>query len=627
MKKLPILLILITAATMCDADVLARSGDGTTVDLNGAITMNQLIEVDAGGGNASISDGGIGDTDASVVAKDVDNMSNVVEKTNTEGKTIEESVDSNTIGGQAGCEVIDAIGVGDVIAGDAIAASVSNVDDVTISAVEANGADSRFQITELNLETGKFAYRLAFWDTEGRSMQRTVVATVNYEQGYTESDADTGLELLGIERPKWVRNIDDRTYNSGMTGGAFGDFSLTNFNLLKNNRLDILYYAVLFANPNNDMVEPIWIRGKLDYRSCAHSTAISDGLTKICSVRFNNATGKFEITPQGSYVAEEAVLTWEEEKKLIVREYLQPVTTKVIELEAKKAQGANITEADISYTKNFQFKKAQDAAKNLQVQDELQCEIDDLALRLENLTKKNEPTQPEEDKNSGNNDNNDKKDDNTDNTDDAAGNIGGDAGNNGGQGSNASGSGEDNKENENDKEGEKGDENDNKNENGNGGEKDDDLDKRPEGGDNGIGDDLGNLPSDDSANSTLNGNGVTAAEEDTGISGDVAASGGTHSTHQAVLTVQTTVGRGLNSEDVARSGVEATGEKTESDGVSRFDLNTGGLDDNDRVEVPNLGGEVTAKTNQGGLFWAIWIVLLSLVGSILIFGRRILKRK
>lgn len=160
-------------------------------------------------------------------------------------------------------------------------------------------------------------------------IKRVVVAYMNFSQGISEEEADANLGSLNE-----VNNRDWKTVslyeNYPWSGRKTQDITLNQAQTGRDtlaNKSDIFYYAVEFGSvESGEWAETWWSRGKIDYRSCVHSTVFDEETMNCVRVEED---GEVKYLPQmkkgGVMVAvpeNEQVLTWREEwRDVIMWEY------------------------------------------------------------------------------------------------------------------------------------------------------------------------------------------------------------------------------------------------------------------------------------------------------------------
>ena len=190
------------------------------------------------------------------------------------------------------------------------------------SSVVANQNVAGLNFTKLNLATGQLDWDFQYQDDEGRVFSRYVMASLNFMGGITEAEADRNLATLGESDNwawvNWLTSYDarDGRYTKGESLGA----TLAWGDMFKNNQSDLVYYAIQYKNWDDPTVEPVWYRGKLDYRSCAHTPNIESTYQSMCQISLDPITNQYVFTPS------DGTLSYEDEMAQILRElYLDAV--------------------------------------------------------------------------------------------------------------------------------------------------------------------------------------------------------------------------------------------------------------------------------------------------------------
>lgn len=156
----------------------------------------------------------------------------------------------------------------------------------------------------------------------GRDLQvkRVWVASFDYEKGWTEKEVDEKLDEWTVLEVEWVKVTKEQVLPN-MASHSYATIPLNigesrlQYDLTEVNWPDILYYAAEFKDLEDETAAPIWVKGKADYRGCAHASAFQNWETGICEevVDWGNMTAKY--LPAGA-TEDERVITWEEEWRL-----------------------------------------------------------------------------------------------------------------------------------------------------------------------------------------------------------------------------------------------------------------------------------------------------------------------
>lgn len=202
--------------------------------------------------------------------------------------------------------------------------------------VETNVLNAFLKINSVKYKDGTASGTVSVPKDGGWYIKRIVVAYMNYSQGISEAEADANLATLANNRDDNWKIVHYREYFPA-TAKMTQDFSLNQTQKDKDifaNKSDILYYAVEFGTiADEKWTETWWSRGKIDYRSCVHST-VFDEETMVCARVEED--GKVKYLPQmkssGAMVTvpeNEKVLTWEEEWKDVILWEYEEVQTEV----------------------------------------------------------------------------------------------------------------------------------------------------------------------------------------------------------------------------------------------------------------------------------------------------------
>lgn len=269
-------------------------------------------------------------------------------------------------------------------------------DELTVveaSGLEANVRDSVVGPADFDLKQGSMTMNLSYSGGQGRKFEKLYFASFNYEEGITEAQADVLAMTLGenvANDRAWAKQWREYSFKSNVstnTGLTWAISTNTVKTQLELNRSDILYYALLLTNPNDESVEPLWVRGKWDYRTCAHSTTVENGETMQCTVREDWRTGKLIFLPTGAYEAEEGILTWEEELLQMGEAHLEAAKLAIEAQEQRLKDGQEVSEAQIT---SLRSTLATGVAKveKMGLQEELAEQIAGLEARIEALMPK-----------------------------------------------------------------------------------------------------------------------------------------------------------------------------------------------------------------------------------------------
>lgn len=286
--------------------------------------------------------------------------------------------------------------------------NINRVSDTPV-AVVANENVAGLNFKQLNLATGQIKWDFQYQDNEGRTFSRYIMTSLNYMSGVTEEEADRQLATLGESKfDDWTTwrttySASDASFTSGTTLGA----TLAWGEVLKNNKSDLVYYAIQYKNWDDPSVEPVWYRGKIDYRSCAHSPNIESTYGMICQFSLDPVTNRYIITP------DEGTLSYDDEMKQIAREtYLDDVRKQIEELERRKAEGDESYRNELGMV-GYYLGAAKVNITNMHLGEALADEIADLERMFEKLMQDDsaQPDPGDKDENGSDQDDKDDKDD------------------------------------------------------------------------------------------------------------------------------------------------------------------------------------------------------------------------
>lgn len=177
--------------------------------------------------------------------------------------------------------------------------------------------DPRFHIMEIKPREGTVRIGVESPMGEDWRLQRVWFATFDYEAGWTETEVDGLLDEWTVLKADWTKVTKEQIFTNM---GSFGyatmplniESSRSQYNLSEVNLPDILYYAAEFKDVQNEVAEPIWLKGKVDYRGCAHAKRFLEGETEVCEEVIDWGNGTKKYLP-AEFTEEEEVVTWEEE--------------------------------------------------------------------------------------------------------------------------------------------------------------------------------------------------------------------------------------------------------------------------------------------------------------------------
>lgn len=251
------------------------------------------------------------------------------------------------------------------------------------TSVIANQNVAGLNFTELNLAMGQLNWEFQYHDNEGRTFARYVMASLNFLDGVTEAEADQNLATLGeADWENWTNWRDDyNAHDDRYVEGTKLSASIAWGDPLQLNQSDLIYYAVQYKNWNDPSVAPIWYRGKLDYRGCAHDPNLETTYQKTCKIALDPSTNQYIITPSGGK------LSYIDEMTQIARDsYLAPVEQQIVGLERRKQDGDEGYRNDIGGVE-YALDEAKRLIDAMHMSEQLADEITDLEQRLAELKK------------------------------------------------------------------------------------------------------------------------------------------------------------------------------------------------------------------------------------------------
>ncbi len=183
-----------------------------------------------------------------------------------------------------------------------------------------NDFDARFHIQVIKPREGVIEVEMDSPIGQEIQIQRAWVASMDYENGWTEAEVDALLEDWTELEAEWAKVAKEQVLsNMGLHSYATIPLTIGNsrlqYDLTEVNLSDILYYAAEFKDLANEGAEPIWVRGKVDYRGCVHASGFQNWGTGTCMEVVDREQGTVKYLPSIGWdlFEEEEVATWEEE--------------------------------------------------------------------------------------------------------------------------------------------------------------------------------------------------------------------------------------------------------------------------------------------------------------------------
>lgn len=251
------------------------------------------------------------------------------------------------------------------------------------ASVAANQNVAGLNFTELNLAMGQLNWEFQYHDNEGRTFSRYVIASLNFLDGVTEAEADQNLATLGeADWDTWTNwRVDYDARDDRYGEGAKLSANIAWGDPLQFNQSDLIYYAVQYKNWNDPSVAPVWYRGKLDYRGCAHDPNLETTYQKTCKIALDSSTNQYVITPSGGK------LSYADEMAQIARNsYLTPVEEQIAQLERRKQDGDESYRNSIGGVE-YELDEAKRLIDAMHMSEQLSGEITNLEQRLAELKK------------------------------------------------------------------------------------------------------------------------------------------------------------------------------------------------------------------------------------------------
>lgn len=251
------------------------------------------------------------------------------------------------------------------------------------ASIVANQNVAGLNFTELNLAMGQLNWEFQYHDNEGRTFSRYVIASLNFLDGVTEAEADQNLATLGeADWDTWTNwRVDYDARDDRYGEGAKLSANIAWGDPLQFNQSDLIYYAVQYKNWNDPSVAPVWYRGKLDYRGCAHDPNLETTYQKTCKIALDSSTNQYVITPSGGK------LSYADEMAQIARNsYLALVEEQIAQLERRKQDGDESYRNSIGGVE-YELDEAKRLIDAMHMSEQLSGEITDLEQRLAELKK------------------------------------------------------------------------------------------------------------------------------------------------------------------------------------------------------------------------------------------------
>ncbi len=195
-------------------------------------------------------------------------------------------------------------------------------------------------------------------------LKRVVLVHQDFENGVTDEEADEKAKTLGeVTHDDWAKTLADQDYEieSGMRN--------TNMNMLidmdqsgtslKENYRDVIYFAFEFqknaARTETGWTgETIWVRGKIDYRSCIHNAQYEENSwAGRCYVDDDDSlkgAGQsfYTLMNVANLESNDYILSWEEEWQQILaeRERVEQEKLEAERLEQEKLEAEKLAQEE-----------------------------------------------------------------------------------------------------------------------------------------------------------------------------------------------------------------------------------------------------------------------------------------
>lgn len=188
--------------------------------------------------------------------------------------------------------------------------------------LKENDVSSNFQLLSVDYKQNQMGIQI--FEREDWRIKRVVVAYRNYEGGITEVESDANLTKLGVANDSEWKVV----WDYGDTRGIVDLYQYVAPEedgisvKIEENLTDILYYAVEYGHRAADgegWQDEWWMRGKINYRNCAHSS-VFDKETMICMWEGDGSYGVRTANYDIVEMPAETVISWDEEWNKVQRQ-------------------------------------------------------------------------------------------------------------------------------------------------------------------------------------------------------------------------------------------------------------------------------------------------------------------
>lgn len=147
--------------------------------------------------------------------------------------------------------------------------------------------------------------------------RRVWLATYDYEAGWTEAEVDARLDEWTELKAEWSyatkeQDVSMMALHSYITIPMTIEGTRESHDLAWMNLPDVVYYAVEFTDTSGELVRSVWLRGKANYRGCAHAARFEAWETGVCEEVTDREAGTVKYRAEGA-TDDEEVMTWAEE--------------------------------------------------------------------------------------------------------------------------------------------------------------------------------------------------------------------------------------------------------------------------------------------------------------------------
>lgn len=212
-----------------------------------------------------------------------------------------------------------------------------------ITSIKANEIATDFIFDRITMSAGRLGLQFNDMQRQDIRLEEVYVATYKYEE-YTTAMVEERLGELGLDRivdPEWSQTVLLSTMP--VDYGAWGSQSLftSGFPEFLDNRPGILYYAFRVTERDNPD-EPVWYRGKVDYRACIRGE--KEGEFYDCEGKYNADRTEMVFTRVGTDEVGGEAETWGEVWQKELMNMLSGVRAEIKNWDGNEAARKNFEE-------------------------------------------------------------------------------------------------------------------------------------------------------------------------------------------------------------------------------------------------------------------------------------------